>query len=159
MRARGTFLAALVLFAAAPGAIAEIPGRVCTDPRASCPGFRANDLPFVLSEKPLARAEERSVSFYAVILRTVPRCSLAEGERLRLQEMFPRRKVFATHFECDGDLENNVSYSGVDATQGFVAVYAGEDRAGAQAGLEEVRGTARFPGANLRRMQVILVHP
>jgi len=113
----------------------------------------------VLSEKPLARSEERSLGFYAVILRSVPRCTLAEVERLRLQELFPRRKVFATHFECDGDPENNVTYSGVDATRGFVAVYAGEDRATAQEMLEVVRGTARFPGANLRLMQVILVHP
>ncbi len=158
MKVRDIFLAALFL-AAAGGALAEVPGRVCAEPRGSCPGFRANDLPFVLSEKPLARSEERSLGFYAVILRSVPRCTLAEVERLRLQELFPRRKVFATHFECDGDPENNVTYSGVDATRGFVAVYAGEDRATAQEMLEVVRGTARFPGANLRLMQVILVHP
>jgi hypothetical protein len=80
-------------------------------------------------------------------------------ERLAAQALFTGRKVFATRWECDGDAENNVTYSGVDARLAFLAVYAGESRAQADSALARVRATGRFPGANLRRVQVVRVHP
>lgn len=135
------------------------PGRVCPDPAHPCAGFRPHDLSFVLPAGGAARAEDRSAPFYAVVLRSAPRCALGERERRAAQALFPRNKVFATRFECDGDVENNVTYTGVDARHGFLAVYAGDTRAAADAALARVRATGRFPGANLRRMQVVRVHP
>jgi hypothetical protein len=55
-------------------------------------------------------------------------------------------------------VENNVSYTGVDASHGFVAVYAGKFRSQAEETLA-VAKLAGFPDANLRRMQVVLVSP
>jgi hypothetical protein len=151
---RAALLAALMSLAAgAPTA------RVCGDPSRPCPGFKAHDLSFVLPADGKARAEAKSAPFYAVILRTVPRCGLAEPERERVQALFPRNKVFATRFECDDDLENAVTYTGVDAKVGFLAVYAGDDRAAAKKTLQAVQAAGGFPGANLRRMQVVLVSP
>ncbi|HEX2091148.1 MAG TPA: hypothetical protein VHG28_02055 [Longimicrobiaceae bacterium] len=155
--------ALLALAAAQPagGAAAQAvdpPGRVCPDPVRPCPGFRPHDLSFALPRDGAARAESRSEPFYAVILRSGPRCSVAERERLAAQALFPRHKVFATRFECDGDGENDVTYTGVDARYGFLAVYAGTTRAAAERVLAGVRAGGRFPGANLRRMRAVRVH-
>ena len=105
------------------------------------------------------RAEFRSAPFYAVILRTAARCRVEETERASAQALFPHNKVFAMRFECDDDVENNVTYTNVDAKLAFLAVYAGEDRAAAKKILATVAAGGRFPGANLRRMQVVFVYP
>ena len=152
-------LFALVLLAPAALGVAQAPGRVCPAPARPCAGFRSHDLYFVLPAGGAARAEDRSAPFYAVVLRSGPRCSVGERERLATQALFPRRKVFATRFECGGDAENNVTYTGVDARYGFLAVYAGGTRAEADAVLASVRAANRFPGANLRLMRVVRVHP
>jgi hypothetical protein len=135
------------------------PGRVCPDPAHPCAGFRLHDLSFVLPAGGVARAEARSDSFYAVILRSAPRCSIPERDRAAAQARFPGRKVFSQRFECDDDIENNVSYSGVNASRAFLAVYAGSTRQQATATLAAVTRTGRFPGANLRRMQVVYNYP
>ena len=135
------------------------PGRVCPDPAHPCRGFRAHDLSFVLPPGGVARAEARSDSFYAVILRSAPRCSIPERDRVAAQARFPALKVFSQRFECDDDVENNVSYTGVSATHAFLAVYAGSTRTQASAALAGVTRTGRFPGANLRRMQVVYAYP
>lgn len=150
---------ALALAGSPAGQGGEAPGRVCPDPARPCAGFRSHDLSFSLPAAGAARAEDRSRPFYAVILRSGGRCTVSERERLAAQALFPGRKVFATRFECDGDGENNVTYTGVDARHGFLAVYAGDTRAHADVALARVRATGRFPGANLRRMQVVRVHP
>lgn len=150
---------ALALLAPAASPDGQAPGRVCPDPARPCPGFRSHDLSFEVPAGGAARAEDRSATFYAVVLRSGPRCSVGERERLAAQALFPRRKVFATRFECDDDVENNVTYTGVDARYGFLAVYGGETRAQAERVLASVRETGRFPGANLRRMRVVRVHP
>jgi hypothetical protein len=75
-----------------------------------------------------------------------------------VQALFPDNKVFATSFECDSNDENNVTYTGVDDKHGFIAVYAGADKATAQKMLAKVKALGRFPGANLRKMQVVLVY-
>jgi hypothetical protein len=160
MQTTATLSLALALAASpAAGQAGQAPGRVCPDPARPCAGFRPHDLSFALPAAGAARAEDRSAPFYAVILRTAGRCAISERERLAAQALFPGRKVFATRFECDGDVENNVTYSGVDARYGFLAVYAGASRARADSALASVRATGRFPGANLRRMQVVRVHP
>jgi hypothetical protein len=155
-------IAASALFlAAARGDGAQRPGTVCPDPARPCPGFRPHDLSFVLPRDGTARADDRSEPFFAVILRSGPRCSVAEEERRAAQLLFPRRKVFSQRFECDDDVENNITYTNVSASAAFLAVHAGATRAGADADavLARVRATRRFPGANLRRMQVVRVHP
>jgi hypothetical protein len=140
-------------------AASQRPGRVCPDPAHPCAGFRAHDLSFVLPRGGVARAEARSDSFYAVILRSAPRCSIPERDRVAAQRLFPARKVFSQRFECDDDEENNVSYTGVNASRAFLAVHAGATRREAAATLSAVARTGRFPGANLRRMQVVYSYP
>ena len=130
---------------------------VCPDPDKPCPGFRDHDLSFPLPEGGAARAEARSAPFFAVILKTAPKCAITEAERLAAQARFPSHKVFATRFECQNDVENNVTYTQIDAKHGFLAVYAGEERTGAEEVLAEAR--RHFPDANLRRMQVVFVYP
>lgn len=156
LRSAAALAAALLLAAFQDGAPS---GRPCPDPARPCPGFRPHDLSFVLPRGGPARAESRSLPFYAVILRSGPRCTVPERERRGAQALFPRAKVFAHRFECDGDVENAVTYTGVDARYGFLALYAGETRAGADSALARVRATGRFPGANLRRVQAVRVHP
>jgi len=132
---------------------------VCPDPERPCAGFKAHDLSFDRSAddgKP--GAEERSALFFAVILESAPKCALGEAERRRAQALFPKKKVFVQRFECGDDLENNVFYTGVASEQAFMAVYAGKFRSAAEETLA-VAKLAGFAGANIRRMQVIFVHP
>lgn len=135
------------------------PGRVCPDPARPCAGFRPHDLSFVLPRDGVARPEFRSDAFYAVILRSGRPCAVSERDRRAAQAALPRGKVFANRFECGGDVENAVTYTGVDSRFGFLAVYAGDTRAQADSTLSRVRATGRFPGANLRRMRAVLVYP
>ena len=148
---------ASILLAAALAAEPATP--VCADPARPCPGFKAHDLSFPLPRDGKARAEARSAPFYAVILRSAPRCRIAEAERTEAQRQFPDSKVFNARFGCDDDAENNVSYTNVDPKAGFLAVHAGADRAAGEAMLARVKAAGRYPGANLRRMQAVFVHP
>ncbi|HEU4562832.1 MAG TPA: hypothetical protein VFS20_33690 [Longimicrobium sp.] len=154
---------ALVLAAPRGTAAAETDvqavGRICPEPTRPCRGFKPHDLSFVLPAGEMARDEARSNLFYAVILRSGPDCSIAEADRVAAQRLFPGRKVFSQRFECDGDVENNVSYTNVSANRAFLAVYAGANRQQASATLARVARTGRFPGANLRQMQVIYNYP
>jgi hypothetical protein len=164
IRIVSVFAAALLLTAvcgdgSAPADAAQRPGRVCPDPSRPCPGFKPHDLSFVLPRDGTARPDDRSEPFFAVILRSGPRCSIADEQRRAAQLLFPRNKVFSQRFECDDDVENNITYTNVNASAGFLAVHAGATRESADALLARVRATRRFPGANLRRMQVIRVHP
>ena len=132
---------------------------VCPDPANPCPGFRAHDLSFELKRDGVARAEQRSAAFFAVILASGKVCGFSERQRAEAQALFPGAKVFSTRFECEGDVENNVSYTNADPKAGFIAVYAGADQGAADAMLARVKATGKFPGANLRRMQVRFVYP
>jgi hypothetical protein len=42
---------------------------------------------------------------------------------------------------------------------GFIAVYAGRTSAEAKSLLAQIKTSGKFPGANLRRMQVVRVSP
>lgn len=152
-------LACAALLAGASAEAAQRAGRVCPDPARPCAGFAAHDLSFALPADGVARAEVRSDSFYAVILRSGPRCSIAESERRAAQAAFPRAKVFSQRFECDDDVENNVTYTNVAPRVAFIAVYAGSRPEQARAQLMRVRATGRFPGAYLRRMRVVYAYP
>ena len=138
--------------------LASAAAAICGDPAQPCPGFRAHDLSFARESTSVARAEERSTPFFAVILVSADRCAIAESERLRIQSLFPSRKVFSQRFECDGDVENNVTYTNIDAKRGFVAVYGGATRAEADKVVAQAREKG-FKDANARRMQAVLVHP
>jgi hypothetical protein len=133
--------------------------RICPEPEHPCAGFRPHDLSFVLPRGGTARAEARSDGFYAVILRSGPACSIPEAQRAAAQALFPGRKVFSHRFECDGDVENNVSYTNIAPGTAFLAVYAGATRQQASATLARVARTGRFPGANLRQMRVVYTYP
>ena len=120
-------------------------------------GLREHDLSFTRETGGAARAEERSASFFAVILVSAKACSIPEKERARIQKLFPKRKVFSSRFECDGDVENNVKYTNTREAA-FVAVHGGESRAEADKVAAEARAKG-FADANVREMQVELVHP
>jgi hypothetical protein len=153
-------LLTLLIAALAGAAHAQAPQpRVCPDPAKPCAGFKDNDLSFPLPDGGRARAEARSAPFFAVILKTAERCKLEPGQARQVQRLFPRNKVFYTRFECDDDPENNVSYTSSNPKLGFLAVYAGEERAAAQEFLDQVDALGLFPGANLRRMQAVVVYP
>src|SRR5690242_20294873 len=145
-----------ILLAAAAAAAASA---VCPDPAKPYAGFRARELSFRLANDGVARAEQRSAPFFAVILASGKACAFGERERSEAQALFPDAKVFAARFECDGDVENNVSYTNTDPKAGIIAVHAGADRAAAEAMLARVKATGKFPGANVRRMQVRFVYP
>ena len=129
----------------------------CPDPASPCAGFREHDLSFTRETGGTARAEERSAPFFAVILVSAKACSIPEKERARVQKLFPKRKVFSSRFECDGDVENNVKYANTGEAA-FVAVHGGESRAEVDKVAAEARAKG-FADANVREMQVVLVHP
>ena len=129
------------------------------DPGKPAPGFKPHQLPFETPQDGVARPEFRSAPFYAVILKTVARCAPMEKERAEIQKLFPQNKVFAPMFECDAEPEDAIRYTNVNPEVGFIAVYAGQALAEAEDFLETVRILGLFPGANLRRMQAVLVYP
>ena len=145
--------------ACAAALASDVNAPVCPDPAKPCAGFRDHDLSFILPADGKARAEARSAPFFAVMLKTTAPCAEVEAERRELQSLFPRHKVFANRFECDGDAENNVRYTNADPKRGFIAVYGGMTRAEAEALLEKAQALHRFAGANVRRMQAVLVSP
>jgi len=157
--AGAVLLAALRGEASAAADSVQRAGQVCPDPAHPCRGFKPHDLSFVLPRGGVARDEARSDAFYAVILRSGPRCSIPESQRAAAQALFPGRKVFSQRFECDDDVENNVSYTNVAADRAFLAVYAGATRQQAGATLARAARTGRFPGANLRQMRVVYNYP
>lgn len=134
------------------------PGKINPDPNCAHQG-KSYDLCFDQPGGGVVDNGNVSEFFYAVILRSAPKCSIAEDERIEVQGLFPRNKVFAMRFECDDDVENNITYRGVDDSVGFVAVFAGRTLPAAKNFLRTVQTTGRFPGANVRKMQVVAVAP
>ena len=135
-------------------------GPVCPDPLKPCllgkGPFKPNELSFrAPQEFRFDRREDRSQPFHAVILESGPLCAIDEERRGRAQARFPGRKVFVHRYFCE-DFGDKVTYTNVDRKQGFLAVYAGADEASARKFLEEVRASGAYPGANLRKMQVVV---
>src|SRR6185503_8774774 len=95
--------------------------------------------------------------FYAVLLKTAPLCSITEKERLDAQASFPREKVFVHQYFCE-DFGDKVTYANVNAKVGFLAVYAGASEAAAKTMLDRVKAGGKFPGANIRRMAVVVTY-
>lgn len=137
-----------------------VQGKPCPDPQRPCdlPGnrFQPNELSFEAPRKfEFDRGEDRSQAFYAIVLASGPACGIADPERLRAQELFPRNKVFLHRYFCE-DFSDKVTYTNVDRKRAFLAVYAGETEAAARTFLDQVKASGRFPGANIRRMQVVI---
>jgi hypothetical protein len=154
-------LAAGILFPHASGQRRRASGRpqaarICPDPTLPCRTsvtFEPYQLPFRIPENAVIWETEQ---FYAVILKSVRADDVSdcesfvpEAERLAAQDLFPRRKVFASRCFEPGDLY----YTGTAENQRFMAVYAGLTRAEAQRTLALVRATGQYAGANLRRMR------
>jgi hypothetical protein len=138
----------------------KVQGKACPDPDRPCmfPGdpFKPNELSFEAAEKfNFDRGQDRSQPFYAVILKSATLCSTTEEERLGVQALFPRNKVFVHRYFCE-DFGDSVTYTNVNAKQGFIAVYAGETEQAGKAFLARVQAGGQFPGANLRKMQVVI---
>jgi hypothetical protein len=139
-------------------------GKVCPDPARPCqhtPPFRANELSFSITRKfEFDRGRDRSQPFYGVILRSDKLCSIKEEERLKVQALFPGRKVFVHQLHCseDGssDFGEKVTYTNVNRKVGFIGVYAGETEEEARKFLAEAR--TRFGDATLRRMQAEIIY-
>jgi hypothetical protein len=144
-------------FGLASGALAQ--GEVFPDPAKTYEGFKPHQLAFQVPTDGVARADFKSAPFYAIILKTAKPCSVTEPERLKAQAHFPGNKVFTTRFECEGEVEENITYTNVNPKFGFLAVYAGSTLAQARQFLSSVEATGQFPGANIRRMEVVLVYP
>jgi hypothetical protein len=153
-----TFMVALAFCPTEP-ALADSQGRVHSEPGASCRGFKPHHLCFDLPADAVARAEYSSEPFYAVILKTTARCAFSERERLDVQALFPRSKVFAESFQCNDDVEESIRYTNVNDKFGFLAVHAGATLKEANERLAQAKATGRFPGANMRRMQAVFVFP
>jgi hypothetical protein len=134
-------------------------GEVCPDPARPCADverFKPNELSFRIAKKfEFDRGQDRSQPFYAAILKSGELCKLPEAERSAAQALFPGRKVFLHRHFCD-DFGDKVTYTNVNRKAGFIAVYAGKTEAEAKAFLAEAR--AKYPDANLRRMQVVITY-
>jgi hypothetical protein len=134
-------------------------GEVCPDPERACldvERFKANELSFRIAAKfNFDRGQDRSAPFYAAILKSGELCRIPEAERAAAQALFPTRKVFLHQYFCQ-DFGDKVTYTNVNRKAGFVAAYAGKTEAEAKAFLAEAR--AKYPDANLRRMQVVITY-
>lgn len=134
-------------------------GEVCPDPQKPCVDverFKPNELSFRIAKKfDFDRGQDRSQPFYAVILKSGELCKLPDAERVAAQAQFPARKVFLHRYFCE-DFGDKVTYGNVNRKAGFIAAYAGKTEAEAKAFLAEAQ--ARYPDANLRRMQVVITY-
>ena len=132
-------------------------GKVCPDPDRPCAGFKPNELSFAIAQPfKFDRGRDRSQPFYAVILKSGPLCGVEDAERVAAQKQFRGVKVFLHRHMCE-DFGDKVTYSGVNANAGFLAVYAGETEAEARKVLAQAKA-AGYAGANLRRMEVIVAY-
>jgi hypothetical protein len=151
---------------------ARASGIPCGEPSADCSTdylrFAAQDLGFTLPAVWPEAGIATSQTFYAVIVRSVPLTAAAsasvragagcaahpsEEVRLELQAQIPDRKVFVSREGCQsGPLE--VSYTNVNPSYNFLAVYAGTTEEEAAQTLARVKRLRGFADAALRRMEV-----
>jgi len=156
----------LLALMSGPRIVSAQGGLICGDPKdKGCmpqyEGFGPHDLPFLTGRAELGTGtRHESFEFYAVVLESVRAAAAAarggcafvgEKKRLAAQRLFPRHKVFASRSLCVGTV---VAYEGAAAGFNFMAVYGGRTEGEAQELLAKARG--RFPGANVRRLKVVL---
>jgi hypothetical protein len=134
-------------------------GEVCPDPQKPCTEverFKLNELSFRIASKfDFDRGQDRSIAFYAAILKSGELCRIPDEERIAAQGRFPGRKVFLHRYFCE-EFGDKVTYTNVNRKAGFLAVYAGRTEDEAKAFLAQAR--AQYPDANLRRMQVVITY-
>jgi hypothetical protein len=151
---------------------ARATGLPCGEPSADCSSdylrFEPQDLGFALPAVWPEAGIATSQTFYAVLVRSVPLTAAAsasvragsgcaahpsEEARLELQAQIPDRKVFVSREGCQaGPLE--VSYTNVNPSYNFLAVYAGTTEEEAERTLARVKRLQGFADAALRRMEV-----
>ena len=136
---------------------------ICGNPKVTCKTsatFQPNDLPF---QVPQNSTIVDTVPFYAIILQSMAvkndDCAvfIPESDRLAAQALFADRKVFSSRctdpenlFYADVSSRNTRYFS---ETHRILAVYAGTTMADANKLLTAVQATAKYPGANIRRMR------
>lgn len=156
-------LALLAIALPAAASALEPWGQILPPTSPACAAFKPHELCFATPKDEIARAEFQSEPFFAIILKSAQPCSITEKERLETQALFPRNKVFSNRFQCGEETEENIGYTNIARNVpdklGFLAVYAGKTLSDAAKTLLEVQNTNRFPGANVRKMQAILVYP
>jgi len=130
-------------------------GKIVSSPANTDHGFNTYELSFVGRKGNMRGAINRSVKFYAIILKSATPCSLSEKERLRTQKLFPTHKVYMSRMGCKPELETMISYTNVNPDYGFMAVYGGANFKQARQYLKKVLATGKFPDAYIRRMQVV----
>jgi hypothetical protein len=128
---------------------------ICGNPLVSCKTsgtFQPYDLPFRVPKNAVIYDTEL---FYAIILKSVGTreddCDVfvPESERLAVQALFPDHKVFSSR--CP-DVET-LFYANISSKHRIMAIYAGSTLVEAKRLLESVKGTGKFPGANIRRLR------
>ena len=138
----------------------KLPGQVLDfPPGGPGPDGETHQLDVEWPKDGIARAEFRSEEFYAIILKSGPRCSLTETERKTIQDEFPRNKVFMDYFQCDEPSEDYVRYSNVNPDYSFIAVFGGLTVEDARMLFNSMDLETKFPGANIRNMRAVLVYP
>lgn len=160
-RSFGLIIMSLVLLCGSMSVSAQkkaAKGKVCGDPTLPCKSaenFQPHDLPFDTGK---SFAIFESEKFYGIVLRSVKldgwgdceNPSFDEADRLPIQEMFPRNKVFALN--C---VESGTNYyPGVAEKTAFIGVYAGRTLAEANKFLKTVQATGQFPGVRVRSMSI-----
>ena len=144
----------------ATAAAEETPGKIFPYPGSGEADLvRPHELKFALPNDGVARAEFRSETFFAIVLKSARPCALTEQDRLEIQALFVSNKVFMNRFGCDNDVEESLTYTNVDPDFSFIAVHGGSTKQEAQKLLDEQSIAQRFPGANIRKMQAVLVYP
>lgn len=135
-----------------PGQIHDYPGKEAAS------AFKQHELSFQFPNDGLARAEFKSEEFYAIILKSAAKCSLTNEDRLQIQELFPNNKVFMDLFACEEYIEEFVTYTNTNPDYAFIAVFGGTNLEQAKQLFEQYDLATKFPGANIRKMQAVLVY-
>jgi hypothetical protein len=161
LRLRLIPFAVLVAFALRMNAqaVEKHAGAICGNPGFSgaCSPAASHNLPFVFPNDGLARDEFKSDPFYAILLKSAEPCTITDDELHWMQKLYHKNKVFASRFGCQD--EEVIRYTNVNEKFGFAAVYAGDTLADAKKLLQVVQASKAFPGANIRKMQAVLVYP
>jgi len=151
-----TLLGMAILSLSANTAAQRRLGKICGDPHAPCGGreqFQPWELTFALPKNAVIYESEY---FYSIILKSAKlkdyndcEKSFAEADRIGIQGLFPKNKVFAMKCSEPGSMY----YTNVANDVAFLGVYAGKTRAQADAFMKTVKATGKFPGAAVRRMK------
>lgn len=120
--------------------------------------LKLHQLSFELPSDQVARADFKSEEFYAIILKSAARCSLKNEERMEIQGMFPNNKVFMDLFGCDEYEEESITYTNTNPDYAFIAVFGGKSLEQAKQLFDQNNLAKKFPGANIRKMQAVLVY-